>query len=100
MIHEILKQGRANAITADRIAKTLGCPVKEISQRVKIERRAGHAICSCNYGYYLAANDDEIRDICGRLYHRAGEIFKTRRALLKHLPTPENPKKEDPGKKK
>ncbi|MBO4675182.1 MAG: hypothetical protein J5601_03750 [Elusimicrobiaceae bacterium] len=100
MIHEILKQGKENAITAARIASTLNLPMKEVSKRVKIERRAGQAICSCQNGYYLAANDDEIRDICGRLRHRAGEIFATRRALLKHLPTPENPKKEDPGKKK
>jgi len=94
MIHEVLKTGKGNAITADKIAKIIGCPAKEISEKVKHERRAGHAICSCQNGYYLAANDDEIRDICGRLRHRAGEIFATRKALLKHLPTAENPKQE------
>ena len=99
MIYEILGQGKEHAITANRIAKQLGCPVKEVSKWVKIERRKGQPICSCQDGYYLAANNDEIRDICGRLYHRAGEIFKTRRALLKHLPTPENPKQKSTDKK-
>ena len=100
MIHEILKTGKGNALTAARIAKALNLPMKEISKRVKDERRAGQPICSCQNGYYLAANDDEIRDICGRLRHRAGEIFATRRALLKHLPTPENPKQINTDKQK
>lgn len=89
MIHEILKPGRANAVKAAYLAKSLNIPVKEISIRVKKERRAGQPICSCQEGYYLAANNDEIKDICGRLRHRAGEIFKTRQALLKLLPADE-----------
>ena len=95
MIHEILQTGRENAIKAARIASTLNLPVKEISARVKRERRAGQPICSCQDGYYLAANNDEIKDICGRLRHRAGEIFKTRQALLKLLPAEEIKKTTD-----
>jgi len=84
-VYAVLKPGKENAIKAAEIARATGYTVKEISRRVKIERRQGVAICSCQEGYYLAESEKDIKDICGRLYHRAGEIFKTRRALLQHL---------------
>lgn len=94
MIHEILKPGKANAMTATTIAAMLHYPVRKVSERVMKERRQGVPICSCQDGYYLAANDEELKDMCHSLWHRAGEIFKTRRALLKHLPQDQNKKKK------
>jgi len=85
MIYEILKPGKENAMTAAVIAATLNYPVRKVSERVMTERRQGKPICSNQHGYYLAETKKDIEDQCGRLRHRAGEIFKTRRALLRQL---------------
>ncbi len=94
MIAEYLQTGRENARTAKYLAAMLGCDVREISAAIERERRQGQPIiASCDFkqpGYYLAANAKELRQYCGRLHHRAGEIHKTRRALLEaaqNLPT-------------
>lgn len=86
MITEYLSTGRENARTAKYLAAMLGCDVREISAAIERERRQGQPIiASCDNkqpGYYLAESAEEIKKYCGRLHHRAGEIYKTRSALL------------------
>lgn len=87
MIKEYLSIGKENARTAKELAKLLHCDVRDISQGIETERRNGAPICaSCDPeqpGYYLADTAEELQAYCGRLHKRAGEIHKTRRALLK-----------------
>ena len=85
MINEILKTRTENAITADRICDILGISKKDLAKAINKERQAGHPICantSKHPGYYLAANKTEMFIFCNSLKHRAGEIFKTRKACL------------------
>ncbi|MCD8050129.1 MAG: hypothetical protein LUE89_00415 [Clostridiales bacterium] len=63
---------------------------RALTAAVELERREGQPICSstgANPGYFLAANREEMEGFCRSLYHRAGEIHKTRRACLKTLET-------------
>lgn len=87
MIADHLLTGKENARTGKDLANVLNCDVREISARVEKERRQGQPIiASCDPeqpGYYLAETAEEVQQYCARLHHRAGEIFKTRRALLK-----------------
>lgn len=87
MIKDYLSIGKENAITAKHLAAILQCDVREISAAIERERRQGQPIiASCDPeqpGYYLAESAEELQQYCGRLHHRAGEIYKTRRALLK-----------------
>ena len=89
MITELLLTGRENALTGRELATILDCNIRVISQQVERERRQGQPICaSCDSehpGYYLAADEDELKHYCDRLYRRGGELFKTRRALIKAL---------------
>ena len=88
MISELLAEGRDNARTARELADFLKCDIRDISRQIEKERREGAPICAAtgdNPGYYLAADPEELDDYCRRLRKRAGEVFKTRRALLQTL---------------
>lgn len=88
MIKEILLEGAGNALTGKEICRILGINHRELTQAIEKERRAGAPICaSCGTtpGYYLAANQREMRDYCKSLLHRAGEIHKTRNACQKAM---------------
>ena len=89
MIHEYLAEGAANARSAKELCAMLSLSGRELSLAVEKERRAGYPICSSTDhncpGYFLAANRGEMERFCNSLYHRAGEIHKTRKACLKTL---------------
>lgn len=85
MIHEYLLEGAWNAMTSRELCAMLDLTPRELTIAIERERRAGHPICAASGkqpGYYLASTKKEMQDYCGRLRHRAGEIFATRRACL------------------
>ena len=89
-VAEVLKVGRSQAQTARTLAAILGTSTREIGRMVQMERRAGAPICAAAdtiddlpAGFYLASDQDELKAFCAQLFHRGGEIMKTRRALLK-----------------
>lgn len=81
MIAEYLSEGKKNAITAKELAKIIGCTVREVSQRVELERRAGVPICaSCDPsspGYYLPENAGELALYVAALNKRLRNIRRT-----------------------
>lgn len=88
MISEILPTGAENAITGKDICALLNITPRELRQAVERERRHGKAICASTvepFGYFIAANRAEMERYCKSLRHRAGEIYKTRRACLKTM---------------
>lgn len=106
MIADYLLPGKVNARTGSDLAKLCGCDPREITAQIEKERRAGKPICaSCDPekpGYYLAETAEELQQYCGRLHRRAGEIHKTRRALLKaakHLPAGDPQEAREHGNK-
>lgn len=85
MITEVLGKGQENAKTGREICKRLNLTMREFSQRVERERRNGSPICASTrppYGFFLAADKGEMQTYCHSLWHRAGEIFKTRKILI------------------
>lgn len=86
MINELLFYGAENTRTGKELAKQLNCDIRTITEQIERERREGQPICANptgeNAGYYLAETPEELENYCNRLYHRGGELFKTRRALL------------------
>lgn len=92
MIHELLNTGAENAITSGEICTVLDITNRELRAAVNRERRAGQPICASTgartkAGYYLAADKEEMRIYCDSLFHRAGEIHKTRKACLSTMDT-------------
>lgn len=88
MIHELLTEGRENARTGRELAAVLNLNIRDVTEAIEAERRAGFPICAAsgdNPGYYLAATPEELERYCKALYKRGGELFKTRRALLSVL---------------
>lgn len=89
MVSDLLGVGKESARSGRELADVLGCDIRAVTAQIERERRAGKPICAkmngVNAGYYLAADAEELQDYCGLLYHRGGELFKTRRALLEVL---------------
>lgn len=93
-----LETGAANAKTGRELATALGVTCREVSAAIEAARRQGAPICaSCDAatpGYFLAEHQAEMQRYCNSLYHRAGEIFKTRAACLATIddlpPGPDN----------
>ena len=86
MICEILHEGEENAITGKEICELLNITMRQMTKAMETERRAGHPICAATGktpGYFLAATREEMERYGRALHHRAGEIYKTRRACLK-----------------
>lgn len=86
MIAEILKSGEKNAMTGRELAQRCGVDIRTITDQIEKERRAGQPICARsrgeNCGYFLAETQEELNEYCEAIRKRAGEMFKTRRALL------------------
>lgn len=85
VVGELLGQGAKSARTGKELAQLLNCTTRDIAHAIENERRKGMPICaSCEApkGYYIAETEEELAGYCESLRHRAGEIFKTRRALL------------------
>lgn len=88
MIFEYLGTGQENAKTAKYICQLLAITPRDLTAAIEKERREGHPICAstgATPGYYLAASKEEMERYCRSLWHRAGEIHKTRRACLKSM---------------
>lgn len=89
MIYELLDIGADHARSARELSKLLHIDPRKISQAIERERREGRPICAtCDSktpGYYIPADRDDMERYCKRLQHRAGEIFKTRKACLQTL---------------
>lgn len=89
MIAEYLERGAENAKSGRELCNILGISPRELSKAVEVERRQGQPICASSNGerpgYYLAANKQEMHIYCRSLWHRAGEIHKTRRACLQAM---------------
>lgn len=105
MVHEHLYIGSDHTMTGRQLADILHCDIRTISTMVERERRAGIPICAkprgTNKGYFLAETQEDVVEYCKQLRHRAGEIFKTRRELLKaaeKLPTKEDLKADSQPK--
>lgn len=86
MIHELLAEGKENARTGRELAKLCKCDIRAITMQIERERRDGHPICATSRGdpsgYYLPETDDELREYCNCIQHRALELLTTRRALI------------------
>lgn len=86
MVFELLSTGAENARTAKELCQA---DWRIVSKAVERERREGKPICASSSsdfpGYYKPANREELTRYIDRLHKRAGEIYKTRRALQKVL---------------
>lgn len=84
-----LGTGRTNAKTAAQIAKEMQTTPRAVQQYAETARRIGYpVIASCEEyakGFFLAESESEVQDYSNRLHHRAGEIHKTRRELLRNV---------------
>lgn len=85
MVKELLNKGEDSAVTGKTLARILNCDIRIVTMQIELERREGAPICATGNGYFLAETEEELEAYCNALYRRAGELFKTRRALLSVL---------------
>lgn len=84
-ISECLGYGAMYAVTGEWLSKTLGCGMRDVTQMIERERRAGAPICaSCNParpGYFLASEPGELALYLASLDRRLRNVATTRRHL-------------------
>lgn len=84
-----LSTGRRNAKTAAQIAAEMQTGTRQIQYFAEIARRIGYPVIANSEraprGYFLAESEQDVQEYSGRLHHRAGQIHKTRRELLRNL---------------
>ena len=73
MIVDLLKTGKENATDSQTLADLAGCKsVRELQQVIAAERASGAVILSSTKGgYYLPANEYEIKEFCRTLEARS-----------------------------
>lgn len=81
-ISDFLKEGKENAISAEKLADTMGCKnVRILQELIAAERAAGAVIISSTTGgYYLPANKREIQEFCKTLENRANNTLQALRS--------------------
>ncbi len=90
--------GAANGVTAEQLAVALGIPKRAVRHLVTELREDGIAVCGHpRTGYFIAANDEEIKETCKFLRDRAMTSLRLESVLSKtalpdllgqlHLPT-------------
>lgn len=86
MVYEMLETGKDNAMSSGKLCRLLGIKTRDLTAIITEERRQGLPICATsnatNPGYFIPADQGEMQEYCKSLHHRAGEIYKTRRACL------------------
>ena len=72
MIAEHLLKGAENAQTGRELARILNIDIRDVVRHIEKERRDGAPICAgamgSHKGYYLAADQEELIEYCGRLH--------------------------------
>lgn len=85
MVHELLPEGKTNAITGDQLARILDVELRDITKQIEREREAGYPICAAvsgsDRGYYLAETPGELALYLKSLDRRLKKIKKTRTRL-------------------
>lgn len=68
MIYELLPHGKANTLTGRELAAILNCDIRNVTEAIERERRAGQPICAnargANAGYFLAETPEELEQYC------------------------------------
>ena len=85
-VSKLLSMGRDGAITGAKLVQLLELKdLRELTQLVEAERRAGIPICattnSSGPGYYLADGPEELQDYISSLDRRLCNIRQTRQHL-------------------
>lgn len=89
-VFSVLNVGVENAIDALSLVRILGFKDRrELSRQIELERRDGYPICASvsgeHRGYYLAANETELRQYITSLDRRIRSVRRTRNACSETL---------------
>jgi hypothetical protein len=83
---ELYHKGRSEAITAKQMQQW-GNP-REIRYLTNKARKEGFPICTCNSGYYFAANPEDINGTIKKLELQAREHLEIVQALISSKSNP------------
>lgn len=86
-ICNLLPVGQENAISTQELLRMTGYKsARELQDRISREREAGAVICSgAGSGYWLPANEKEVRDFIRTTTNRARNTFKATLSARKFL---------------
>ena len=76
LLIDCLSTGEENAVTCTTLAKILGCNEREITISINALRKQGAFICSGNNGFWLPANDEDIKYFVRQMRGRITDMEK------------------------
>lgn len=77
----LLPRGSERAVSLRQLADMAELSTREVRRAIQRERLNGCPICEAGAGYFLAANEDEIRRWILSMRGRARQILKAARAV-------------------
>ena len=81
LISDLLHAGVENALTLRELVQLTGEDERSIRRRIQQERKEGKLILSdCQRGYFLPAEESDVRRFIGSMSRRAKEIAAVSRA--------------------
>lgn len=81
LISDLLHAGAENALTLRELVQLTGEDERSIRRRIQQERKEGKLILSdCQRGYFLPAEESDVRRFIGSMSRRAKEIAAVSRA--------------------
>lgn len=80
-ISDYIPTGEANAISNKQVAVLAHCTPREVRRLVEQARQEGEPICSCDDGYFIAENADELRRTLKKHYSQINTMTATAKGL-------------------
>ena len=81
LVSDLLRAGAENALTLRELVQLTGEDERSIRRRIQQERKDGKLILSdCQHGYFLPAEESDVRRFIGSMSRRAKEIAAVSRA--------------------
>lgn len=77
--------GKDTPICSSEISKAFGVPRTMVRHMINTARSNGSPICSCQNGYYIATDKEEIQNTIASLRGRIGKMEKAIAGLEKCL---------------
>lgn len=80
-----LARGKENAVNAPDLARKLDISRRQVSRAAHEARKAGFLVASCNHGYYIPKNREELQEFYSRSRRQAVSflaVLKTARKTL------------------
>lgn len=82
---DFLSTGEDNAITARELSRLLKMSLRDVTVTVNALRKSGEIICSSGEGFYLPADDTDVKNFVRNMESRIADMRRATKSAKEHL---------------